>query len=115
MILPRVGALGNAVIDAVIFCPFVYFPIYYVFREFAYSNMEARAQPLKVIKSGLKTWDENIHRDAKACAMFWIPANTFNFWAVPLHLRQPFIGGVGFVWAMILSKTTGRRNKEQRQ
>uniref|UniRef100_A0A7S3Z7L3 Uncharacterized protein n=1 Tax=Lotharella globosa TaxID=91324 RepID=A0A7S3Z7L3_9EUKA len=115
-ILPRIGPFLNAVVDAVVFCPFVYFPVYYIFREVAYSPPEKRwREPLDTMRMGLESWRSNIASDAKACAAFWIPMNTLNFWAVPLHLRQPYIGGVGFLWAMILSKLSGGRGDKKKQ
>mmetsp|Transcript_2566 Transcript_2566/g.5072 ORF Transcript_2566/g.5072 Transcript_2566/m.5072 type:complete len:242 (+) Transcript_2566:78-803(+) len=112
-LMPKGRPILNALIDCCTNSPFLYFPVYYIFREFAYeATPETRAQPVEVVKNGLSKWKEALPRDFKACFLFWLPVNSLNFWIVPLHFRQPFMAVVGFAWAMILSNSRGSRDEE---
>uniref|UniRef100_A0A7S3YJ58 Uncharacterized protein n=2 Tax=Lotharella globosa TaxID=91324 RepID=A0A7S3YJ58_9EUKA len=100
--------LGTAIFDVLTNTPFIYFPMYYFVYVAIDDNM--MHGPAEYIKRGLKLHRENFREDAKAAAMFWIPVHWLNFKMVPLHLRMPFMGLIGFSWAVILSAQRGMRS-----
>mmetsp|Transcript_16406 Transcript_16406/g.19690 ORF Transcript_16406/g.19690 Transcript_16406/m.19690 type:complete len:251 (-) Transcript_16406:262-1014(-) len=107
---PKGWPLMLALFDACTNCAFLYFPVYYVFKQFTYESTEEIVKnPMKVVKGGINTWWTSLPTDFKSCTTFWIPMNYLNFWLMPLHLRQPFMSVVGIGWAMILSKNRGAR------
>jgi len=61
-------------------CPFLYFPAFYIVREFIYTGVERSiAEPRETIMRGVDRWKGNFWEDAKICALFWGPVNFFNF------------------------------------
>ena len=91
--------------------PFVYYPVFYFSNALVDASQGSRQ--LSVCNVG-STWRENVLQDMKACALFWIPANGFNFLHVPPHWRVPYIAGVGYFWLAYLSWSRGRQLSEQR-
>ncbi|GAB5359511.1 hypothetical protein AAMO2058_000550300 [Amorphochlora amoebiformis] len=105
---PRNLPVLNAAFDCMLNSPFIYFPIYYIYRELTITIKEGRKDFNTVFSRGLTTWKEGFWTDVKAVTAFWLPMNSFNFWIVPLHFRQPFMAVAGMCWAMILSNLRGK-------
>mmetsp|Transcript_8880 Transcript_8880/g.13253 ORF Transcript_8880/g.13253 Transcript_8880/m.13253 type:complete len:212 (-) Transcript_8880:89-724(-) len=101
-----------ALFDCTINSPFLYFPVYYLFREVTY-NSKPKEAPADIVQHTYSTWNRSFWSDLKSVTAFWLPVNTFNFWIVPLHFRQPFMAVSGFAWAMILSNLRGDRPEDQ--
>jgi len=96
--------LRAALADVFVQMPVLYFPLFYAWREFALSDpTQWTKQPLQIVQNGLSAFRHNLVDDVVLGAKFWIPAHIINFKYVPIHYRQPFIGVIGFAWAMILS------------
>jgi len=50
----------------------------------------------------------DFHRTIGASYLVWIPAQTLNFYFIPLAYRVLFINSIGFVWNIYLSYMTYR-------
>lgn len=106
--MTRWSPLTTAVIDVFVQMPLFYFPIFYVSKEFIFSDSKQwLSRPGDVIQRGLDEYKTNFLADVAMGAKFWIPAHYVNFRCSPLYLRQPFMGLIGFLWAVLLSQSRG--------
>ena len=94
--------------DQLVHMPFMYLPIFYSIREFAYGA----GMDQSCIKGGLAAWRSNIWEDMTAQWALFVPVQTINFTLVPPHYRNPLLICVGFFWVMGLSFLRGDKEKE---
>ena len=94
--------------DQLVHIPFMYLPIFYSIREFAYGA----GMDKSCIEGGLAAWRNNIWEDMTAQWALFVPVQTMNFVLVPPRYRTPLIIGVGFFWVMGLSFFRGDKEKE---
>eukprot|EP00035_Acanthoeca_spectabilis_P020538 m.433431 g.433431 ORF g.433431 m.433431 type:complete len:285 (-) comp17575_c0_seq1:345-1199(-) len=113
-VYPRLFGAGRpvttALCDIMTNCPFLYFPMFYVAKAFAFTPVtQWSIRTAEVVKSSHHMWRDNLRGDCMAAAMFWFPVNSVNFRFVPLHLRLPFMSVIGCAWAVVLSSRNGAR------
>lgn len=123
----RLKPLQMAVLDCVVQMPFVFFPLYYVAKEFLarqglypksssssvatknpdpggesedYDDSDSEHHPIYL---ALRSWRENFVADATASCVVWIPLMWVAFTFVPLHLRWPYYSATGVLWTVILN------------
>lgn len=96
----RAGAgqlLGQIMADLLVYVPFVYYPMFYVFR--GYFHDEGLATSLTSYRCNLKVdWLANI--------AFWGPGDIICF-SAPAWMRLPISHAGGFLWNSILSWLRG--------
>lgn len=103
----------TAFIDCLTNMPMLYFPAFYVAREFALcTDNRGIEDPLAVAKSGLARARGNLGEDIVMGGAFWFPFHIVNFTLFPIHLRQPVMAVVGFGWATLLSLVRGNLSSE---
>ncbi|GMI40272.1 hypothetical protein TrCOL_g11554 [Triparma columacea] len=94
--------LAAAAVDVTVNCPFVFFPMFYVAKEYIIPRPNSRGGG-EVVR-GLTNWRRNFRQDSMACAAVWIPLHWVNFKYVPIKYRLPFMAGSGIVWSFVMSK-----------
>ncbi|KAK3245740.1 hypothetical protein CYMTET_44709 [Cymbomonas tetramitiformis] len=108
--------VGQVAFDNFIHYTFIYFPVFYVFKEILQQRSEigdedeTSRSPADVIFGGLSAYQVNAVQDNLAIWALWVPGD-FVVYAVPIWLRLPLNHGVSFVWTCILSALRGS-NKE---
>ena len=94
--------LAAAAVDVTVNCPFVFFPMFYVAKEYIIPRPGLNGGG-EVVR-GLTNWKRNFRQDSLACAAVWIPLHWVNFKYVPIKYRLPFMAGSGIVWSFVMSK-----------
>lgn len=92
----RVGQkqlLGQVLADLVLYVPFVYFPVFYLFK----ANLQGDHPVMAV-----RRWMNNFIEDNIVSVGFWMPGDMLCF-AAPAWLRLPLSHGVSFSWNILLS------------
>lgn len=84
--------------DQLIHAPFVYFPLFYFFREIPTGNKD-------IIPLTYSAWKREIVWDMTIQATIFLPVQVLNFMYFPKHIRVPTLNAVGFLYAMFLSYT----------
>jgi len=111
--LMRGRPYATAAIDCLTHVPFIYFPMFYVCKSFAFTPITQWAKhPLQIADDGLGQWRGNLKGDFVTGTMFWLPMHAVNFRLVPLHFRLPFMAAIGLFWAAILSTRSGGRQED---
>ena len=87
-------------IDVSIYCPFLFFPAWYISRQILLEQQ----MPAEATSRGLERWGTNLTDDALATAAVWLPLHYLNFRYVSIKYRLPFMAGGGLVYSFVLSK-----------
>lgn len=95
-----IDLVKQVMIDNCVFEVLIYFPVFYVIKEFVAGHSE---QP---VTEGLRKYKHNFFSDNMLSMVFWIPGDCFAF-AAPIFLRLPIDHTVSFVWTMVLSYRRG--------
>ena len=109
MIFPRIFGTGifngcklaiskSLVFDQVVHAPFMYFPMFYLFRELGDSQKKDQ-----VLNSAFDAWKNEIVDDMIIQVVIFLPVQIINFKYSPKHIRIPLLTGVGFIYSMFLS------------
>lgn len=96
-------AMGQVACDCFVHGPFLYFPSFYVFKQY----MEHESGSADWLQDGLKVWKKNIQDDMIEYWKVWIPGMAINFSLLPGYMRVPFIAGISAVWCVMLSAMRG--------
>lgn len=97
------AVLGQVILDAVLFTPFLYFPVFYLNKECVMTKAAAGWSG-----RALRRWRENLPDDMIQYLKVWVPAGLFNFSVCPLWMRVPFIAVISMGWTVVLSMRRGR-------
>jgi len=100
------GLIGGIILDNFIHMPFIYMPIFYCMREYAYSNNIGSA-----INNGIEYHKQCFIEDVTIQACIFIPFQTFNLGFNPPHLRIPVLCLASTLWVSILSFYRGGKEK----
>lgn len=95
----RLSALKAITIDQFVHVPFIYFPLFYTFKEFGNSTSEKK--PL--LSNILKNYKSNFKDDMIISASIFMPIQYLNFKYIPTYYRVPILSSCGFLYAMLLS------------
>jgi len=110
----------QVIVDQFIISPFIYFPIFYILKEFLHRCLEPRqmgadddpnkADKVKdnrpLVMRAMSNYGGNFWVDNLLSLSIWLPADIFIF-MVPMVMRMPLDHAVAFVWTMILSVMRG--------
>ena len=97
-------------LDNFVHYTFIYFPIFYCFKEMIQST-DAKASPTELVSSALSKYWNNIVVDNLAMWSLWVPGDLLVY-AIPIWMRLPLNHGISIVWTMILSYMRGGRSEE---
>eukprot|EP00966_Prymnesium_polylepis_P233699 5405412-Prymnesium_polylepis.1 len=106
---PWRGAVGMTAIDVFVHLPTLFYPQFYFAREVAFatewptSTRELREHA----ESGLSKYRANFVSDIRTLVLVFVPIDMVMFRWLPLHWRTPFLGTVGLVFPLVLSKLRG--------
>lgn len=93
-------AAKMVVFDLFVHLPLIYFPTFYVFKEFVYTP----GNPVKCASDGLTKWKGNFGEDWIATLKIWGPADCIQFGGfLPIWSRMPFRHIVSFFWTAYVS------------
>lgn len=90
---------------------FIYFPVFYVFKESIQGEKGKNRSPFDMVKGGLEKYKANFWGDNAAIWALWIPADIIIY-AIPIWMRLPANHGLSFVWTCILSFMRGDKIEE---
>jgi len=94
-------------IDQFIILPFMYFPLFYVIRETAYTIDVVPQYDTKILleygKQSLLKFKHNMKHDLMASWMLWVPGQFITLGILSKPWRVPFMQFLSFVWFMGLS------------
>lgn len=90
--------------DVLVHLPFMYFPTFYVVKEFVYGSSW---NPIDWVKSGVGKWSNNLTEDWAALLKLWGPSDCIQF-MIPVWMRMPFRHLVSFFWTAYVSFTRAR-------
>ena len=115
------AAIATTVMDLFFTCPFIYYPVWHMFKEFTdrviarqgpplLSSMSASEKVAATCEYGrdlsLQAWNnykDNFVKDTAAMAIVWIPLHMVNFRFIPLVHRFPFVATTGIIWTTVFS------------
>jgi hypothetical protein len=89
--------------DIIIHLPVIYFPTYYVVKEFVSGKSW---NPADWAKDGVTKYSNNAKEDLKAMVQLWLPSDCVQF-ILPVHIRLPFRHVISFFWTTYVSFTRG--------
>jgi len=98
-------------LDNFVHYTFIYFPIFYCFKEMIQST-DTTFSPTQIVSSALSKYWNNIVVDNLAMWSLWVPGDLLVY-AVPIWMRLPLNHGISFVWTMILSYMRGGAQKKE--
>jgi hypothetical protein len=95
-----VDAAKMIAFDLLVHLPLIYFPTFYVFKEFVYEP----GNPVKCVSDGIGKWSGNFKDDWLATLKVWGPADLVQFGGLlALQWRMPFRHMVSFFWTAYVS------------
>lgn len=98
----QIDLVKQIALDNFVHYTFIYFPIFYCFKEF----MQGDGLDAGLPSRALSTYWNNCVTDNLAMWGLWIPMDAVIY-AVPVWMRLPLNHGVSFAWTMILSWLRG--------
>lgn len=96
---PTHSTLKAITLDQFIHIPFIYFPLFYAFKELGESTTKNPPSKINIIKN----YKSNIKDDMIISASIFMPIQYLNFKYIPSHLRVPLLSSCGFLYVMLLS------------
>lgn len=85
---------------------FVYYPVFYFFKELIQSDPNIDKNPVACAERGLKKYWKNCVTDNLYMWSLWVPGDLLVY-ACPIWMRLPLNHGISLVWTMILSNLRG--------
>eukprot|EP00913_Durusdinium_trenchii_P010134 g9503.t1 len=82
--------------DWVFFMPLIYLPVFYTFREAAYSRPTSCRS---LCDSSLRFWAAHVTSDLCAATPLLVTSDVVMFTALPAFWRVPFLSSIGLLWA----------------
>lgn len=93
-------SLMQVCIDQCLHHPLMYFPAFYITKEYIMKKDPSLTRCLQEYRT-------NVKEDLLALWKIWVPCTIVNFTFMPYHLRIPFTAGVSLIWTCILSVMRG--------
>lgn len=90
--------LAALAIDNFVLSPFVYYPLFYLFKDLAAGCFNLRQT--------LEQYRREFWPQMRLMVSIWLPANLLSFTVVPPHLRVAYTSLVGTAWVLVLSLKT---------
>jgi len=87
-------------LDQGIHHPLIYFPTFYMTREFVTADKPDYGKSLSLYRN-------NIQEDLTALWKIWVPATIINFAFMPMWARIPWVAGTSLLWTSVLSAMRG--------
>lgn len=87
-------------LDQGIHHPFIYFPSFYMTREFVTEEKPDYGKCLQLYRT-------NMGEDLTALWKIWVPATIINFAFMPMWARIPWVAGTSLLWTCVLSAMRG--------
>eukprot|EP00441_Pelagodinium_beii_P015263 CAMPEP_0197652858 /NCGR_PEP_ID=MMETSP1338-20131121/34700_1 /TAXON_ID=43686 ORGANISM="Pelagodinium beii, Strain RCC1491" /NCGR_SAMPLE_ID=MMETSP1338 /ASSEMBLY_ACC=CAM_ASM_000754 /LENGTH=268 /DNA_ID=CAMNT_0043227809 /DNA_START=29 /DNA_END=835 /DNA_ORIENTATION=+ len=85
--------------DQGLYMPFIYLPAFYAAKEVA--GPSGRDLGLDgTMPLAMRKYCDNLASDVKMIYGYWIPVQVFNFVAVPIASRVPYICAASFIWSV---------------
>jgi len=86
---------------------FVYFPVFYAFKELINSrDKPGGTNPLEIVPNALAKYKNNFVSDNLWIWALWVPGDLCVY-SCPMWMRLPLNHAVSFIWTMILSNLRG--------
>jgi hypothetical protein len=108
--LSNIGAIKNALaqvaVDSIILAPFIYYPVFYLMKEWT-MTLDDTKRHQDWFQTGFNKFITNISDDMNEYVKVWVPAQLVNFLFLPHWARIPFTATVSVGWSMILSLMRG--------
>ncbi|CAB9515329.1 Mpv17 / PMP22 family [Seminavis robusta] len=97
------GAAGRCALDNFVFAPLIWLPGAYLVKALYFR--------LPVRESVLQKYTQDVRNENLLLKYWslWVPAQLVNFSLMPKHLQVPFTAGIGFLWFLILSRLTYKK------
>lgn len=92
--------VAQVFLDQAVHHPLMYFPVFYMMKDFVVSNNPDPFQALNEYKSNMK-------EDLIALWKVWVPSTIFNFAFLPMWARIPWVASTSLIWTCILSAMRG--------
>jgi len=103
----QLNVLGQVLVDNLVFCALVYFPVFYTLKELMQGGGSMRSR----VQTGVGKYVTNFVSDNLASLALWVPADIFIF-AAPMFLRMPLEHATSFFWTMFMSACRGAMSSE---
>jgi len=100
---------GQVVFDNFVHYTFIYFPVFYVFKQSIQGDNEFNLADC--ISDGLAKYKKNFWEDNYAIWALWIPCDIVIY-AIPIWMRLPANHMISLVWTCILSYIRGGKIEE---
>ena len=93
--------------DNFIHYTFLYFPIFYIFKE-SIQERQGEFSIMNTVKDGLSLYSQNAVKDNLSMWAMWIPGD-FVIYAIPVWMRLPANHLLSLAWIVILSAMRGEK------
>mmetsp|Transcript_26064 Transcript_26064/g.60218 ORF Transcript_26064/g.60218 Transcript_26064/m.60218 type:complete len:275 (-) Transcript_26064:48-872(-) len=101
----QIDLVKQTVLDNFVHYTFIYFPVFYTFKELLQGSTLSLPSP-ETVKSALAKYWNNCVVDNLAMWGLWVPFDMIIY-AVPIWMRLPLNHAVSLAWTMILSSMRG--------
>jgi len=104
----QIDLVKQTALDNFVHYTFVYFPVFYSFKEIIQSSktVDADSDGKGVVGRALGKYSKNFVADNLAMWSLWVPGDLLIY-AVPIWMRLPLNHSVSLAWTMILSWMRG--------
>lgn len=96
---PSNAVLKGITLDQFVHVPFIYFPLFYTFKEFGESTISNPPERSNIIKN----YKKNLKNDMIISGSIFMPIQFLNYKFISTHLRVPLLSSCGFLYVMLLS------------
>ncbi len=107
-------AAKAVVFDQIFHMPFLYLPVFYIFREVGqvsdsmFININRKEEFYnRIIQPAYASWKNSFSADMLIEMSIFVPVQALNFTIIKPHFRVPFLTCFGFLWVMTLSYRRG--------
>lgn len=101
----QIDLMKQVALDNFIHYTFVYFPVFYTFKELIQGDKDTGIS-FGMVQNAMKKYWNNIVTDNLAIWALWVPGDILVY-ACPIWMRLPLNHSISFVWTMILSFMRG--------
>merc|ERR1719210_160664 len=102
----QIDLLKQTAYDNFIHYTFVYYPVFYTFKEAIQSKDKKDSSFVSTVQGALAKYKKNFVQDNLYMWSLWIPGDLMVY-ACPIWMRLPLNHGISLVWTMILSSLRG--------
>jgi len=102
----QIDLLKQTAYDNFIHYTFVYYPVFYFFKELIQGNKPGAEDQPNPVQRGLTKYWGNFVTDNLYMWSLWVPGDLLVY-ACPIWMRLPLNHGISLIWTMILSSLRG--------